>query len=169
MADIKKLIPIIKKWEGGYSNHPMDKGGPTMKGITLNTFKKYYGEDKTADDLKNITDTQWLNIFKTGYWNPFKADSILSQSIANIVVDWAWGSGPVTAIMKVQKVLGVYADGKVGPVTLAAINTEDPKELFSKIWNARKQHFEAIVKKDPTQRVFLKGWMNRLNSYKYEG
>lgn len=169
MADAKKLIPIIKRWEGGYSNHPLDKGGPTMKGVTLVTFRKYYGQDKTAEDLKNITDAQWFHIFKKGYWDPFKADDILSQSIANLVVDWAWGSGPVTAIKKVQKQLGVYVDGKVGPITLAAINTADPKELFDKLWNARKAHFEAICKANPSQNVFLRGWMNRLNSYKFIG
>jgi lysozyme family protein len=38
MADYKKLKPFILKWEGGYANHPLDKGGPTNKGIILTTF-----------------------------------------------------------------------------------------------------------------------------------
>jgi lysozyme family protein len=41
MADYKKLIPHILKWEGGWANDSVDKGGPTMKGITLNTYKSY--------------------------------------------------------------------------------------------------------------------------------
>ena len=119
--------------------------------------------------MKKITEAQWFHIFKEGYWDPFRADDILSQSIANLVVDWAWCSGSVTAIKKVQKQLGVYIDGKVGPVTLAAINTADPKELFDKLWKARKEYFEAIVRKTPSQKVFLKGWLNRLNSYEFIG
>ena len=169
MADANKQIPMIKRWEGDYSNHPLDKGGPTMQGITLVTFQKYYGADKTAEDLKKITEAQWFNIFKEGYWDSFRADDILSQSIANLVVDWAWCSGPVTAIKNVQKQLGVYVDGKVGPVTLVAINTADPKELFDKLWKARKEYFEAIVRKTPSQKVFLKGWLNRLESDKFVG
>lgn len=59
--------------------------------------------------------------------------------------------------------LGVTADGIVGPKTLAAINSQDPKELFTKVYNARAAHFNAIVKNNPSQKKWLKGWMNRIN------
>ena len=167
MADARKLVPIIKRWEGGYSNHPMDKGGPTMQGVTLNTFRKYYGANKTAEDLKKITDTQWYHIFKSGYWDKMRGDYILSQSIANLVVDWAWGSGPVTAARKLQRYLKVTVDGKIGPITLSALNSRDKRKTFEDLWKLRKEHFEAIVRANPSQRVFLRGWLNRLNSYKY--
>ena len=167
MADARKLVPIIKRWEGGYSNHPMDKGGPTMQGITLNTFRKYYGANKTAEDLKKITDTQWYHIFKSGYWDKMRGDYILSQSIANLVVDWAWGSGPVTAARKLQRYLKVAVDGKIGPMTLAALNSRDKRTTFEDLWKLRKEHYEAIVRANPSQRVFLRGWLNRLNSFKY--
>ena len=66
MAKSEKLIPIIHKWEGGYSNHPNDSGGCTMKGITINTFKKYFGDEKTCSDLRNITNEQWIYVFEKG-------------------------------------------------------------------------------------------------------
>ena len=170
MADYKKLIPIIKQWEGGYVNHPLDKGGCTNSGVTISTYRSYYGKNQTCDNLKKMTDYQWEVIFKNSYWNRWLADKINSQAIANLVVDWVWGSG-VWGIKYPQQVLGVVADGIVGKKTLAAINDyPNQKELFLKLWNRRKAHFEAIVKRNPSQKVFLKGWMNRLNSFKwYEG
>jgi hypothetical protein len=40
------------------------------------------------------------------------------------------------------------------------------KELFEKLWNRRKKHFEAIGKGKNAK--FLKGWLNRLNDFKFE-
>ncbi|MCC8039029.1 MAG: peptidoglycan domain protein [Bacteroidales bacterium] len=169
MADAKKLIPFILKWEGGFANHPNDKGGATNKGITIATFRHFFGSGATVEQLKAMTDEQWETVFRKGFWNPFKGDEIKNQSIANICVDWAWGSGTTTAIKQVQRLLGVVADGVVGNITLGAINNADPEKLFEKIRSARLAFVEAIVKRDASQQVFLKGWCNRINSIQYTG
>lgn len=164
MADYKKLKPIILKWEGGYAGN-IDGMTCTMKGVTLATFRKYYGKKKNCSDLKKITDDQWDTIFVKGYWNKWLADNINNQSIANLLVDWVWTSG-VYGIKYPQQVLGVTADGIVGPKTLAAINGyDDQEELFNKLWIRRKKHFESIAKNGKQQ--FLKGWLNRLNDFKF--
>lgn len=168
MADINKIIPKIKQHEGGYSNHPNDTGGCTMKGITIGVFRRYYGKDKTCEDLKKITDEQWLTIFKTGYWDKINADKIKNQSIANLCVDMAWGSGPITAAKKIQRVLGVTADGIIGKVSLAAINNANQKELFDKLKEMRRIWLNNIVLAKPSQKVFIKGWQRRLDSYTFE-
>lgn len=168
MANADKLIPIIRKWEGGWSNNKYDKGKETMCGITLSTFRNFFGKDKTADDLKHITDEQWKYIFKSGYWDKCNADRIQNQSIANLLVDFAWGSGSKTAIKKIQKLLGVKVDGILGEITLSAINKADSKELFENLWKVRKQFFISIVNNNPSQSIFLKGWLNRLNDFRYE-
>ncbi len=103
MAHLEKLKPFILKWEGGFVDDPLDRGGATNKGITIGTFRTFYGKNATVEQLKNITDRQWDKIFEAGYWRPFKADQIRNQSIANICVDWAWASGAVTAIKQVQR------------------------------------------------------------------
>ena len=65
-----------------------------------------------------------------------------------------------------QRVLGVNDDGIVGPKTLAAINGyENQEELFNKLWNRRKKHFQDIAKGGKAK--FLGGWLNRLNDFKY--
>ena len=60
-------------------------------------------------------------------------------------------------------------DGIIGPKTLAAINSANPRELFDRLWQARKQFYLNIVKRDPTQKEFLNGWMNRLDSFQFAG
>lgn len=166
MGDYKKLMPIVLKWEGGYCGN-IDGMICTMKGVTLATFRKYYGKTKTCSDLKKITNEQWGRIFKEGYWNKWKGDEIKSQSIANLLVDWCWTSGAY-GIKYPQRVLGVKDDGIVGTKTIAAINNyPNQKELFIKLWNRRKKHFEDIAKNGKEK--FLKGWLNRLSDFKWIG
>lgn len=164
MAVYTKLIPIVLKWEGGYAGN-IDGMICTMKGVTLATYRKFFGKDKTCKDLKEITNAEWDLIFKEGFWDRWKADDIESQAIANLLVDWCWASG-VYGIKLPQRVLGVVDDGIVGKKTLAAINDYlDKKELFQKLWNRRKKHFQDIAKNGKEK--FLKGWLNRLNDFKY--
>ena len=168
MADKNKLIPIIKKWEGGYSDNPNDRGGATNSGVTLAVYQSVYGKSKTKNDLKKMTNEQWNYIFTKLYWNKWKADEIKNQSIGNILVDWVWMSGYGT-IKKIQSLFGLTADGIVGNKTISYINSHDQEEVFNKIWNRRKQFYESLVKNNPSQKVFLKGWMNRLNTFKFQG
>ncbi len=168
MADPKKLKPFILRWEGGYVNDPDDSGGATNKGITIATFRHYYGTNATIKQLQALTDEQWMHIFLCGFWNPFKADNIANQSIANICVDWAWASGTGTAIREVQALLGVAVDGIVGAKTLAAINNANQRHLFAKIQSARLRFVDAVVRRSPRKKKFLNGWRRRINSLSFE-
>lgn len=172
MAQASRLAPFIKKWEGGFVNDPSDLGGATNKGITIGTYTTYRrskGQPKpTVSDLKRITDEEWMDIFKSKYWDKFRADEIQSQSVADICVDWLWMSGS-TAIKRVQKVLGVKRDGIVGPKTLSAINSISPLPLFGMIKAERKRYYDEICRTRPANKKFLKGWINRLNDLQYEG
>lgn len=167
MAEAKKLKPFILRWEGGFGNDPVDRGGATNKGITIATFRHYYGANATIEQLKSLTDEQWMHIFICGFWNPFKADNIANQSVANICVDWAWASGTITAIKQVQALVGVTADGKVGTQTLATINKANQRHLFDKIKSARLRFVDAIVRRDPRQKKFINGWKRRINSISF--
>lgn len=167
MADAEKMIPFIKKWEGGYADDKDDRGGCTMCGVTIGVYQRYYGADKTCDDLKFITKQEWLNIFKSGYWNPMKADLIENQSIAELCVDMCWGSGTKTAIRKIQAALGVGVDGVVGNETLAALNAPDKAKTFAILWNMRKGWLEKIALRG-NNRKFLKGWLRRLSDITFK-
>lgn len=100
-------------------------------------------------------------------WNKWKANDINNQSIANLLVDWLWTSGKWGIILP-QKILDVKQDGIVGKITLDAINNnKDQKSLFNQLWNRRLKQFQDIVKKDPSQKKFLKGWIRRLQDLRY--
>lgn len=186
MATVDKFIPILLRWEAsttvksgeslehaferakktGFVNDPNDNGGATMVGITIGTYRSYcrYKGKKSPSvtELKNILYKEWRDIVHTMYWSKWKADLIEDQGVANMIVDWVWTSGQGIGIKRVQRLLGVTADGIVGPKTVAAVNAKG-HSFIKDVYNARKAHFESIVKSNPTQKKWLKGWMNRIN------
>ncbi|MCM1222880.1 MAG: hypothetical protein NC548_51320, partial [Lachnospiraceae bacterium] len=91
-----------------------------------------------------------------------------SQPLANILVDWVWASG-TNGIKIPQRILGVTADGIVGPKTLAALNAADPKKLFQQIHNARVNFIEDIIRRNPSQKKFRKGWLRRIDAITFDG
>lgn len=209
MARVEKLVKTIIKWEAGvnpipdesaeemferarvkgYGNDPVDSGGPTMVGVTLETYKSYSRKKGLPEpgimDLKRISYYEWLDILKSMFWDKMKADEIQSQSIANLCVNTIWGSGP-GYIKTIQKTAGAYPDGIVGPKTIECINSQDQRVLFNKLWNRRRKFFLDIVKADVkryeakigreateyekkryTKYRFLAGWLNRLNDFQF--
>lgn len=171
MADPKKLIPFILRWEGGFVNDPDDLGGATNKGITIGTFGEYRKRkglpSPTVQELKNLSENEWYEIFKTMYWDRWIGDEIKSQPVANILVDWVWASG-VHGIKRPQTILGVPNDGIVGKVTLSYLNIAEPKRLFEAIKADRIKFIDEICKTRPKNEKFRKGWLNRINAIKYE-
>lgn len=172
MADVRKLVPHILKWEGGYVNDPDDLGGATNKGVCFKTYKLYKKRRglsvPTIGDLIRMTDEEFTDILKTMYWDACKADFIESQSVANAIVDWAWHSGTVTAVKEIQKVLDVKVDGIIGNITLSAINSRSPFPLFGLIQQTRIAYIERICKARPANNKFRKGWYNRIKSLQFD-
>lgn len=167
MADISKLVPFILKWEGGFVNDKDDRGGATNRGVTLKTFRRHFGMNKTVDDLKRMTDEQFTTVLRSGYWDECHADRIENQNVANALVDFAWHSGPGTAIRRLHKVLGM---GDVSTMTmglLCAINESDPKTLFDGLRRERLSYLSRIATANPSQQKFLAGWRNRVLDLKF--
>ena len=190
MANVDSLLPYILKFEGGFVNAPADAGGATNKGVTIATWRQV-GYDKDGDgdidvaDLKLLTNADVRNrVLKPAFWDRWKADRIKSQGVANILVDWVWGSGKHGIVIP-QRLLGVVPDGIVGEKTLAAVNAADSRQLFDAIFEARKKFLHDITNqsiaryerkigrkateaelKKHTNKRFIKGWLNRLEAIK---
>ncbi|WP_281237910.1 glycosyl hydrolase 108 family protein [Flavobacterium praedii] len=171
----KKVAPIILRHEGGYVNHPSDKGGPTNKGITLKTWEKYAKDDiglePTLDNLKNITDEQATIIYRKHYWEPKGFCKIKDETVSLMIYDWTITSGG--AIKEVQKLLvnefeqNITIDGGIGTNTINAINNvTDQDKLLKKISKIRKQYYTDLTftkGEKNSQDVFLGGWLNRVD------
>ena len=172
MAKIEPLASKIFKWEGGFSDDPIDRGGATNMGVTIRTWRQV-GYDKDGDqdididDLCLLTREDATMVLKHFYWNRWRAGEIQSQAIANILVDWVWCSGKWGIVIP-QRILGVDDDGLVGRITLQAVNSMEPEVLHSLIVKARKRFIKRIIYRDPNQKRFEKGWLNRLNDFKFE-
>lgn len=158
----------------GYSDDPCDRGGATMCGVTLRTYRAYCRSKGLGvpdkEELKRISAARWQDILRVYFWNPWKADRISNRRVARVLVDWAWGSG-MSVIRRVQRFLEVKADGVVGPVTLAAIEERiaslGEDGMVDALIKQRLAHVDDIVRVNPTQRKFLKGWRRRIEAWHF--
>lgn len=174
MADfLTAYKKYVEPFEGGYVNNKADKGGETYAGIARNFWSAWPGWQfidlvkqkrviKTNEKFEDLS--QSVIDFYRAMWDKQKFSLITSQEVANILFDFFVNSGSA-AIKKVQELVGVSKDGSLGTNTLAAINKRNPATLHDQIKKARIDFYNAIVKRDPSQSVFLKGWMRRINSF----
>ena len=174
MANHELYFKKCLKWEGGYGNIVGDSGGATKYGVTIATWKMLADDpDKNGDGIVDAEDMKLLTLddaiaINKKFWDKIQGDKIMNQSVAMAIADFLWNSGGV-AVRKVQRILGLEPDGIFGKNTLDAVNASDPEELHAKITDARRNYFYAIVRAKPVTQKFLKGWLNRLNDFKYEG
>lgn len=173
MANIENLAPFILSFEGGFVNDPSDRGGATNQGVTLTTWRSV-GYDKDGDDDIDVDDLRLITpydvidkVLRPHYWDKCKADQIEDQSVANMLVDWAYNSGVGTAAKAIQRIVGCTADGIIGKVTLAAINKREPRSLFDDLKTARRLFIDRIIEARPEQEKYRHGWMRRINSIEY--
>lgn len=168
MTRIEKYGIFCRSWEGGWSNHPNDKGGATMRGVTYATFcnfRKAKGLPKPSLlDLKNISDKEWNSVLRWHTWDRLRLDDLKSEWVAFLIADCCWMSG-AGYVKRIQAIYGLKADGIVGPKTLEKLNGINQESLFNTLWNQRKQFYYGIgVGKNA---VFLKGWLRRLECVRW--
>ena len=171
MAKSEILVPFILSWETDkYTNNKYDRGKATKYGITLATWRRV-GYDKNGDgvlneeDVKLLTEEDFHRVFKKNYWNACKADQIQDQSVANMLVDFAYNSGVSRAVRHLQLTLGIIADGIMGRKTLFAINKSNGERLFNRFKKTREGYLKSIAK--GKQKYFLDGWLRRLSYITY--
>lgn len=187
MANLNNFIPFLIYWETsvkdsdlsneqlfakaktrGITTDSYDSGGATLVGVTVGTYCDYCKRRRlpipsSGFSLSDLSYRQWLDILKTMFWDRWQADKLIDQRVAHMLVDWVWTSGAY-GISLPQKVLGVKADGIVGPKTLDAVNSSDPEKFFDTIKHERILYVDRICRRRPANLRFRTGWLRRINS-----
>lgn len=175
---IKNIIKDIIDREGGYVNHPNDRGGPTKYGITLATFESWLGRQCSADDVKAISKETAAEIYMSDYF--FKPGiHKLPVQLHDFMLDASVHHGPHNAVKKVLQETMLRngtntggIDGIIGPKTIAAtIKSMDyhGSQFIAQLIKTRIDYVERIAERDKSQHVFLAGWKNRIEALMPEG
>ena len=180
MANANTIIPFILSWEGGLSKDTTDSASinccpgtsfHTNKGITWSTWSGLKGQDeKSQKDFIEMTDENWLSIFKPLFWDKICGDNINSQRIAEMLVDFVWSSGIHFPEVRAQHILNVsfgkhlIEDGCFGKSTIEALNSVTEEELFNEIVANRLTYIDQIIVSHPTYVKFEKGWKRRIQA-----
>ena len=161
-------IPLVLKYEGGFTDNPNDRGGRTNMGVTqgfLDTYKERAGV--SVDDVRHLKEEDAIELYRTE-WNIYGFGKLGNCNVVKLVYDFAVNSGPLVAIKYLQRILNgkgknLAVDGYIGENTNRAANSVDEKWLVREIQKSRAEHCDRIVDQDPKQREFIKGWFNRIN------
>ncbi|OBQ72407.1 glycoside hydrolase family 108 protein [Mesorhizobium loti] len=159
----KESLARVLAHEGGYSNHPKDPGGATMKGVTQRVYDGYRkGKGLAVRSVKGITTDELNEIYDRQYWDAVKGD-LLPAGVDYVLFDGAVNSGPGRSIMWLQQALRpAYTgriDGVMGVGTLAALKADKNNDaLIDRICNARM----AFLKRLGTFATFGRGWTARV-------
>jgi lysozyme family protein len=173
MADFDVFLPMLLGFEGGFVDDPADPGGATNKGITLITFgrcaQSLLSVEPSLDNLKALTDAQAGIVYNALYWNPIHAGEYSTQNLANIVCDFYVNAG-ANATKLLQSVLNglgaaLTVDGAIGPASLRALANADADEVYRRYKAGRIAYYQNLVARQPSLSRFLKGWLNRVNSF----
>jgi lysozyme family protein len=175
MANFQLFIPLLIKIEGGYQNDVADTGNynslgqrvGTNFGISARFYEGVIKRPPTVADMKAITKPMAISLYKNYFWDDVHGDSLINQSVANLIADHAVNGGEGSIGKIVQRILvndfgkSLSIDGDIGTKTAQAINSVNQQQLFDKIKAARKSFYEALGGK------FLTGWLNRLKTFVY--
>lgn len=166
----EEIIKNTLKHEGGWSKHPKDPGGSTNYGITLKTYRGIFPK-ATEADLHMMTREDAIIFYKAHIWRSARPERI-PEGIRDVWFDMVVNHGIINANILLQRALRVIDpsiadDGVIGPKTRETMtNIKDIQKVRDAIILERERFYRRIVERKPSQKVFLKGWLNRNNSFK---
>ena len=174
------LIDGVIGREGGYSNHPSDKGGETMWGITVARARAagYSGS------MRAMPRETAVEIYRLFYWTQPGFDRLdeVAPALAEKLLDIGVNMGTAIAGRFLQRALNhlngrgslygdLVVDGICGAMTRAALNSliqRRGKDLAIRVLVAmvtaqQSVRYVEITEANPAQEDFAWGWqLNRV-------
>jgi lysozyme family protein len=161
ISNWQKAFEQMLSSEGGYVNHPSDPGGMTNLGVTKRVWEEWVGRESNEKEMRSLTPDMVESLYKRKFWDACKCDD-LPNGIDYLVFDFAVNAGPGRSAKILQTAIGVPADGGIGPITLAAVNAQEPDVLIEKFSQAKEDFYRSLNTFD----TFGKGWLNRVAAVK---
>lgn len=170
MSDVEALLAALLRREGGFVDHPDDRGGPTNFGITQNVARAAGWTGAMRDLPRDLA----LGIYRERYWQAPRLDALaaIAPGVAAEVFDTGVNMGVGTAIAFLQRSLNVLnpgavlVDGRIGPATLAAVGAllarrgARGEAVLVRALNALQgARYIEIAENQPAQQAFVFGWL----------
>lgn len=164
------MIDRLLEREGGFVNHPSDRGGATNHGITQGTLAAWRGSPVSVDQVRALSKDEARAIYKDRYFTKPGFDVVTDPELQELLFDYAVNSGPGAAAKSLQTALqgmGLYTgpiDGGIGPMTRQGLRAcKNIPELYYRVKCERYELFLRFIGRDPAQAVFATGWSNRMD------
>jgi lysozyme family protein len=172
IANYKEILKRVLVHEGGFSNHPTDAGGATMKGVTQAVYDAFRAlNDRPRQTVRKIAEEELQAIYDRQYWDKVAGDQ-LPSGVDYAVFDFAVNSGVSRAVQYLQRCLAARKlydgkiDGIIGLKTLAGLKAiNDRASLVNELCNRRLTFMRSAKNSKTGQRlwpVFGKGWTARV-------
>ncbi|MEL7036670.1 MAG: glycosyl hydrolase 108 family protein [Cyanobacteria bacterium J06592_8] len=154
-------LEFTLKWEGD-AGHPQDLGGVVQYGITQATFDTYRRRQglplKSVDE---ITASEVEQVYFEIYWKPSKADlMVLPLAVTHFDTAVNFSVRGSTEFLQ-EAIGGLTVDGDFGPQTQAALEQNNTFETAERYCQARIDYRYLRVEINPSQEIFLEGWLKR--------
>jgi len=183
MQTVYEIAQEIVRREGGYVNDPDDPGGATNHGVTIHTMRRLgldlNGDGRvTADDVRQLPQSQAVNIFIQHYFNAPRIAAlpeVLQASVFDMYVNA--GSHAVKILQRLfnQMRIDTIVDGVIGPQTIDAALTAfeaAPLHLADAYGIARRNYYYALADRRPASRKYARrrdggkgGWIIRAEEF----
>jgi lysozyme family protein len=161
--------------EGGYVDHPMDSGGPTKYGITQKSWSFFKNKHASRADMQALTEEDAMEFYYQNYWKPLWLNDFKSKMFCHVLFDQAVNRGLVSVVKQMQSMINakylnvingylLVVDGIFGPATKKALSSIDLDEFAFEFLLESQISYCRIVQNNPTQSVFITGWIARTQS-----
>jgi lysozyme family protein len=144
-----RAIDRVLIHEGGLSDDPRDAGGRTRWGISQKTYPTL--------DVGKLTRADAIALYRRDFWAPIQGDA-LPPALAFQALDAAVNHGVGRTVRWLQRLTGVKIDGRLGPVSLAAIRGADEARLIERLLALRLE----LYAEHERFAVFGRGWTLRI-------
>lgn len=166
----KYAVSVVLNHEGGLVDDPNDYRGITNFGITIDSLaesKLLSVINNPIQYLKNLNEDQAINFYEHYIWNPNHYELIADRQIATKVFDMTVNMGKEQSHKILQRSVNlmskdpILVDGIIGVETLKETNLLPSDYLHQELREQQTAFYKLLVKEDPTQKIFLEGWLNR--------